>query len=396
MRSHWEQIKLADLFELQMGKTPAREKEQYWKNGTRKWVSIADISKFSRYTENTKESITDQAVSETGIRQVPANTIIMSFKLSLGKVAITSEPLYTNEAIMAFVDRKERPLSLSFLFHLFKNKDWSAGTNKAVLGMTLNKATLKEISIPVPPLSEQEDIAEKLDAVSRLITLREQQLQKLDQLASSRFIEMFGDPVANPKGWSIKKIKEVVAKQKNALKAGPFGSALKKEFYTPSGYKIYGQEQVINGDAEFGDYYISQEKYAELKSCAIQAKDVLISLVGTYGKTLVIPDEFEPGIINPRLIKITFDQSVINVSYFQAYFSSESLKAYLDVQTHGCTMGVLNLGIISNLLIPLPPLSLQNEFAAFIEQLDKSKVTIRKSIEKLETTYRALLQEYFG
>ena len=111
----------------------------------------------------------------------------MSFKLSLGKVAITSEPLYTNEAIMAFVDRKERPLSLSFLFHLFKSKDWSAGTNKAVLGMTLNKATLKEISIPVPPLSEQEDIAEKLDAVSRLITLREQQLQKLDQLASSRF-----------------------------------------------------------------------------------------------------------------------------------------------------------------------------------------------------------------
>ena len=202
--------------------------------------------------------------------------------------------------------------------------------------------------------------------------------------------------MANPKGWSIKKIKEVVAKQKNALKAGPFGSALKKEFYTPSGYKIYGQEQVINGDAEFGDYYISQEKYAELKSCAIQAKDVLISLVGTYGKTLVIPDEFEPGIINPRLIKITFDQSEINVSYFQAYFSSESLKAYLDVQTHGCTMGVLNLGIISNLLIPLPPLSLQNEFAAFVEQLDKSKVTIRKSIEKLETTYRALLQEYFG
>ena len=265
-------------------------------------------------------------------------------------------------------------------------------------------ATMKHLTRPVfnalpfyaPSLSRQQKIASVLERVSNLITLNQQQLSKFDQLAKSRFIEMFGDPVANPKGWSIKKIKEVVAKQKNALKAGPFGSALKKEFYTPSGYKIYGQEQVINGDAEFGDYYISQEKYAELKSCAIQAKDVLISLVGTYGKTLVIPDEFEPGIINPRLIKITFDQSVINVSYFQAYFSSESLKAYLDVQTHGCTMGVLNLGIISNLLIPLPPLSLQNEFAAFIEQLDKSKVTIRKSIEKLETTYRALLQEYFG
>ena len=243
---------------------------------------------------------------------------------------------------------------------------------------------LTEAKLPIPPLREQEKTVQKLQTLTSLICKKKLQLQKLDQLASSRFIEMFGDPVANPKGWSIKKIKEVVAKQKNALKAGPFGSALKKEFYTPSGYKIYGQEQVINGDAEFGDYYISQEKYAELKSCAIQAKDVLISLVGTYGKTLVIPDEFEPGIINPRLIKITFDQSVINVSYFQAYFSSESLKAYLDVQTHGCTMGVLNLGIISNLLIPLPPLSLQNEFAAFVEQLDKSKVICNKMHKMVE------------
>ena len=208
--------------------------------------------------------------------------------------------------------------------------------------------------------------------------VRKGQLAKLNRLASSRFIELFGDPVANPQGWTIRKIKDISAKKKNALKAGPFGSALKKEFYCSCGYKIYGQEQVINEDVNFGDYYISQEKYDELKSCAIQAKDVLISLVGTYGKTLVIPDNFQPGIINPRLVKITFDHSLINVVYFQAYFSSESLKAYLDAQTHGCTMGVLNLGIVSNLPIPLPPLALQNKFAAFIEQLDKSKLAAQK------------------
>ena len=243
-------------------------------------------------------------------------------------------------------------------------------------------ATMKHLTRPVfnslpfyaPPLMRQQKIASVLERVSNLITFKKQQLAKLDQLAKSRFIEMFGDPVTNPKGWQIKKIKEVVAQQKNALKAGPFGSALKKEFYCQQGYKIYGQEQVINGDANFGDYYISQEKYNELKSCAVQAKDVLISLVGTYGKTLVIPDDFQPGIINPRLIKITFDHSVIDIAYFQAYFSSEPLAAHLDAQTHGCTMGVLNLGIISNLPIQVPPIELQNEFAAFIEQLDKSKL----------------------
>lgn len=235
---------------------------------------------------------------------------------------------------------------------------------------------LKQVCIRYPALEEQEKIVDILDKVSCVIEDRKKELEKLDNLIKARFVEMFGDPVANTKGWDMPLIEDMVANEKNALKAGPFGSALKKEYYVSSGYKIYGQEQVICGDHTFGDYYIDEDKYKSLENCAVQAGDVLISLVGTYGKLLVMPEEFEPGIINPRLMKITFDKKRVNPYYFQYYFQSDSLKKSLAENTHGGTMDILNLGIVRKLAMPLPPLELQNEFIAFVKQVDKLKLSV--------------------
>lgn len=260
----------------------------------------------------------------------------------------------------------------------------------------LSAKELNKIEIPVLPLEEQRKIAETLSKVDELIAFREQQLAKLDELVKSQFTEMFGDPINNPMKWIVSKIEDIAAQEKNALKAGPFGSALKKEFYVRSGYKIYGQEQVICGDASFGDYYIDEEKYKELKNCAVQAGDILISLVGTYGKTLIMPDNYEAGIINPRLMKITLNKNKLTPIYFKYYFESNALKASMDANTHGGTMGILNLGIIRQMKIQVPPLSLQNQFAAFVERVDQQKQTVQQSLEKLELLKKALMQEYFG
>ena len=260
----------------------------------------------------------------------------------------------------------------------------------------LSAKELNKIEIPVLSLEEQRKIAETLSKVDELIAFREQQLAKLDELVKARFVEMFGDPINNPMKWGVSKIEDIAAQEKNALKAGPFGSALKKEFYVRSGYKIYGQEQVICGDASFGGYYIDEEKYKELKNCAVQAGDILISLVGTYGKTLIMPDNYEAGIINPRLMKITLNKNKVTPIYFKYYFESNALKASMDANTHGGTMGILNLGIIRQMKIQVPPLSLQNQFAAFVERVDQQKQTVQQSLEKLELMKKALMQEYFG
>jgi len=271
-----------------------------------------------------------------------------------------------------------------------KNMTGSAGQKR------VPKSFLENYPVTIPAKEDQKKQVHSLQTIDTLISLRKQQLAKLDELVKARFVELFGDPVTNPKGWDMPLIEDVVANEKNALKAGPFGSALKKEYYVSSGYKIYGQEQVISGDHTFGDYYIDEDRYKSLENCAVQFGDVLISLVGTYGKLLVMPEEFEPGIINPRLMKITFDKKRVNPYYFQHYFQSDSLKKALAENTHGGTMDILNLGIVRKLAMPLPPLELQNEFIAFVKQTDKSKFIIQQSLNKLETLKKALMQKYFG
>ena len=295
--------------------------------------------------------------------------VISAIGANCGKLFLPEEPFV---AIKNTITLKPHDgLDGKYLYYaLINNKIPKRGGGQPFIG----KGDTGEYEIAFPNIETQLEIVEKLERINRIISYRMQEIGKLDELIKARFVEMFGDPVQNTKGWDMPLIEEVVANEKNAIKAGPFGSALKKEYYVESGYKIYGQEQVISGDYTYGDYYIDEERYKSLENCAVQAGDVLISLVGTYGKLLIMPETFEPGIINPRLMKITFDKELVNPYYFKYFFQSESLKKSLSDNTHGGTMDILNLGIVRKIAMPLPPIELQNEFVAFVKQVDKSKV----------------------
>ena len=151
---------------------------KYW-NGNNKWVSISDLSSYDKYVTDTKEYISDLGVSESGIKTVPRNTVVMSFKLSIGKTAITTEDVYTNEAIMAFIDKGVCEIDTDYLYYLFSGMDWYNGTNKAVLGLTLNKATLSKKEIDIPDLHTQNEVVKKLDSLSKLIQLQKQSMDSL-------------------------------------------------------------------------------------------------------------------------------------------------------------------------------------------------------------------------
>lgn len=189
-----------------------------------------------------------------------------------------------------------------------------------------------------------------------------------------------------PEGWTWVGLEQVAAAGAHALKAGPFGSALKKEFYVAKGYKVYGQEQVISGDPYFGDYYIDEDRFDSLKACAVKPGDLLISLVGTIGRVLILPADIEPGIINPRLVKISLDTSVILPEYLKAYLESPYAKYLFSLSTHGGTMEILNLGILKELPIPLPPIKEQQ---MLLQIMDK----VSSSDNEVETTLDAQLQQ---
>jgi type I restriction enzyme S subunit len=157
-----------------------------------------------------------------------------------------------------------------------------------------------------------------------------------------------------PATWTWTSFEELAEGTRHALKAGPFGSSLKKEYYVPNGYKIYGQEQVIRGDPFYGDYYVDENRYHKLRSCAVKPGDVLVSLVGTIGKVFILPDDIQPGIINPRLAKLSLDKRIVRPRYVQLYLQSASVREYFSLSSHGGTMDILNLTILKALPVPLP------------------------------------------
>ena len=198
--------------------------------------------------------------------------------------------------------------------------------------------------------------------------------------------------------WKWCKVDKIAGHQGNSLKAGPFGSSLKKEYYKPIGYKIYGQEQVISGDHSIGDYYVDEEKYISLLNCAIQPNDILISLVGTVGKVLILPQGCKPGIINPRLVKITPNE-FYNSVFFKFYFESAFIKSIYRLKAHGATMDILNLSIIKELPYPFcskkEQVQIIKEIESRLSVCDKVEESIQTSLKKAEALRQSILKKAF-
>lgn len=361
------EYRLDELFDLQMGKTPSRNNPEYWNSEDHKWISIGDLSKCGKYIRDTKEYLSDKAVQESGISCIPANTVIMSFKLSIGKTAITAEPIYSNEAIMSFRDKHLVELLPDYIFYMFTGKDWEAGTNKAVMGKTLNKATLSAIKVSIHPISEQNKIVEVLDRASSIIEDRQRELTRLDELIKARFVELFGDPVSNPKGWEKKALSDEAE-----IQIGPFGSLLHKEDYITGGHALVNPSHIFDGKiAPDHNLTVSDEKYDELSSYHLQIGDVVMGRRGEMGRCAVVE---QSGLLcgtGSLLIRTNGD---LSADYIQKIISFPSFKRTIEDMAVGQTMPNLNVPIVSAFQIIKPPKRVQDQYYAFVAQVDKSKV----------------------
>ena len=383
--------RLDEIFDLQMGKTPSRNNADYWTDGQYDWVSIADLGSYQKYVEDTKERISALAVQESGIKSVPANTVIMSFKLSLGKTAITQEPVYTNEAIMAFIPTGKYAVLPDYFYYLFSAKDWTKGTNRAVMGTTLNKATLGAVSITVPPIDEQHKIAAVLDKVSDLIAKRQQQLDKLDEAVKARFVEVFGEPDENPKHWQEDELS-------HHLKVIG-GYAFKSDGFTDEGIPVLRIGNINSGHFLPVNMVYWPDDLA-LARYKVFPGDLVMSLTGTvgkddYGNVCILGADYDEYYLNQRNAKLSIEKS-LNKCYFSELLKFPRIKKRLTGISRGIRQANISNKDILTLRVPMPPIELQEQFAAFVEQTEKTKIIISHSLEKLETLKKALMQEYFG
>ena len=384
-----KRVKLSDAFDLQMGKTPSRKHLAYWRGGTEPWISIADLSNCGKYIEQTKENITSDAVQESNIKIVPKNTVVMSFKLSIGKVAITKRDMYTNEAIMAFHDRGRYEILTDYLYYFCKGNNWSAGTNKAVMGLTLNKKTLSEQTMLLPDMPEQEKIVKKLDALQESISNRQHVLMLLDELVRSRFVEMFGDPVTNPFGFQKMLLKDVAE-----IKIGPFGSLLHQDDY------VEGQHALVNPSHIRDDTIVpdnkltvSEERYRELEAYHLRKYDIVLGRRGEMGRAAVVE---ENGLLCGTGSLFIRVKRKVNPYFLQKIITYPTFKKYIESKSIGTTMQNLNAKMVSNFEIPIYPLPLQTQFSTFVHQVDATKSSVQSQLDSLTTLRAKLMQDFFG
>lgn len=378
--------KLKDIFDLQMGKTPSRSNSTYWGTKDHKWISIADLSKTGKYISDTKEYLSEVAIEESGIRVIPANTVVMSFKLSIGKTAITAEDMYSNEAIMAFHDRHVVEILPEYIFYMFKYRNWDKGSNKAVLGKTLNKATLSEIEIDICSIDKQKEIVKILDKVMDILTERKNGLSLLDELIKARFVEMFGDPVSNSRGLPENTLPEM----------GEFGRGVSKHRPRNDPKLLGGKHPLIQtGDVAAADLYITEydSTYSDLglsQSKMWKKGTLCITIAANIAKTAILdfdacfPDSVVGFIANEKT-------NNVYIHYWFSFF-----QRILEAQAPESAQKNINLKILSELKIVCPDKDEQDAFAAFVAQVTKSKAAVQAALDKTQLLFDSLMQKYFG
>lgn len=246
---------------------------------------------------------------------------------------------------------------------------------------------LNNTEINIHDIQTQKEIVAVLDKVTSLISMRKEQLEKLDILVKSKFIEMFGDPVLNPKDWEKKKLGEVCD-----VRDGTHDSPK----FIFNGYPLITSKNIVDNQLVLDKVsYISQEDYDKInKRSKVDKGDILLPMIGTIGNPVIINIEPNFAIKNVALIK--FNNPYITNIYIYNMLTSNYIEYVKNILSRGGTQKFIALGDIRKLIIPIPPLDLQNQFAEFVEQVEKNKEKIKSSLNQLETLYSALMQEYFG
>ena len=263
----------------------------------------------------------------------------------------------------------------------FENK--TTGLHNLKTDSYVQSVDIKELSY-----EDQKHIVTFLDKITHLIFLRKQQLSKLDELVKSRFIELFGDTILNPFGWDKNMLGSVCD-----VRDGTHDSPQ----YHETGYPLVTSKNVTGGKIDLTDCsLICKADFDKINERSkVDIGDIIMPMIGTVGKPVVVDIEPNFAIKNVALIKFKTDSKVLNI-YIRALLQSDYFDDVVLSKVRGGTQKFISLGDIRKLEILVPPMELQNQFAAFVEQTDKSKFEIQKSLEKLETLKKALMQKYFG
>ena len=381
--------RLGDICTIQSGGTPSRHNKAYWDDGTIPWVKISDIK--DKYLDATEERITKLGLENSSAKIFPAGTILYTIFATLGEVCILNIEAATNQAISG-IQLESKQVDKDYLYHYLSSlKSTVNNIGRGVAQNNINMTILRNFEIPLPPLEEQRKIAAVLDKVSDLIAKRRRQLDLLNQLVKSRFIEMFGEIGTDRLGWGLRLLGTCCEINPKKGQDGRLTPNLEVSFIPMSAVSEHGSIELSEtrkyNDVKSGFTYFSENDvlFAKITPCMENGKGAVAKGLKNgigFGSTEFHVLRPLSGISNPFWI------------YTVTIFKQFRLDAEANM-TGSAGQRRVPASFLENFKITLPPIELQNQFAAFVKQTDKSKLAIQKNLEKLEILRKSLMQKYF-
>lgn len=379
-KENWTYKKLGEVATITMGQSPTSDTYNE-SEGLPFFQGNADFGKLHPNV---------RIYCNAPIRIADNDDVLISVRAPIGAINIADRKCCIGRGLAA-IRGNEKSQSRFIYYLLLASKDKLVAQGTGSTFKSIGKDALYNLLMPFVSLATQSRIVSELDLLQSIIDKQKTQLKELDNLAQAIFYDMFGDPVENEKGWEVKKIEEICS----SIVRGPFGSALKKEFFVKpdeTTYKVYEQKHAIQKNASIGDYYISEERFRTLKRFEVRSGDIIMSCSGTIGEFFEIPIDAEKGLMNQALLKFTLNQR-IDKSYF--LFTMEFVKNSFEKKGSGL-QNIGSVGTVKSTLISLPPLPLQQSFAQKVESIERQKELINQSIREAQTLFDSRMEYYFG
>ena len=375
MRKGWEYKKLGEVGQIVTGSTPSTKDESNYSPREYCFVKPSDLP--SQGIADIEE--TEYFVSQVGLsksRVLPAGSVLVSCIGSIGKIGILTKEACSNQQINAIIPQDETD-SRFIAYSLYAQRFVLESIANAPVVPIINKTDFSKIRIGIPPKSTQLAIVSELDKINELIRLKKEQLKDFDNLAQSLFYEMFGDPVENEKGWEVKKLIEVSSlingrayKQNELLSEGKYKVLRVGNFFTNS------------------NFYYSNLELEDEKYC--YKGDLLFAWSASFGAFIWDEDK---TIFHYHIWRVLFDKAILDIHYYQ--YLLNTMTSFFMNDVHGIGMVHLTKSGMEQYELPLPPLSLQRLFAQRIEQIEREKSEVQKSIQDLETLLASRMQYWF-
>lgn len=375
-------VKLGSVCTIVSGSTPKSSCPEYW-GGSIKWVTPAEISDETHYIEDTERHITEEGMRSCHLRMMPLGTVLLSSRAPIGKTAITKSPMCCNQGFKNLICSNS--ISNEYLYHFLNTKtDELKSIGRGATFKEISKKQVESITIDLPALDEQDRRTTVLNQIEGLLKRGHDSMNRIDDLVKSRFIEMFRNE-ADAKTKPLRDVCSIITD----------GTHQPPKFITEGVPFLFVSNIAQNGITYETKKFILEDDYKRLiKRTPIEIGDILVSAVGSFGHPAIVKEE-RPFCFQRHIAYLKPIHELIDSNYLHAALLSDNIQRYMDRCAKGVAQRTVTLQSFKEMRVPVPPLALQQEFAAFVAQVDKLRFATQQQIDKLETLKKSLMQEYF-